>query len=137
MPKFEIKLDVAAPSAKIYNILNDDSLETVWNLTVNESKKIGQDIYAIKSTVGNLTSIITERLKNKKISFKIEGGPFNAMGYILNPKGLETEITGWAEYANPNEEKMLRKAGEILLKSLKKFAEFLEGGGNPSTYRKK
>lgn len=137
MPKFEIKVKINAPPERIYNILNDDTLETVWNLTVNESTKIGEDKYAIKSTVGNLTSIITEREKDKKISFEIEGGPFNAMGYIIAPKGDGSEITGWAEFENPNEEKMLRKAGEILLNSLKKFAEYLESGGSIEKYNKK
>lgn len=137
MPKFNIKMEIAAPPVRVYNILNDDSLETVWNLTVNESKKIGEDKYAIKSTIGDITSIITERAENQKISFKIEGGPFNSMGYILTPKGKGAEITGWAEFEDPNQEKMLRKAGEILLNSLKKFAEYLETGGSPETYNKK
>ncbi len=137
MPKFNIKMEIAAPPVRVYNILNDDSLETVWNLTVNESKKIGEDKYAIKSTIGDITSIITERVENQKISFKIEGGPFNSMGYILTPKGKGAEITGWAEFEDPNQEKMLRKAGEILLNSLKKFAEYLETGGSPETYNKK
>lgn len=137
MPKFDIKMEIAAPPERIYNILNDDSLETVWNLTVNESTKIGEDKYAIKSTIGDITSIITERVENQKISFKIEGGPFSSMGYILNPKGEGAEITGWAEFEDPNQEKMLKKAGEILLNSLKKFAEYLETGGSPETYSKK
>ena len=72
-----------------------------------------------------------------KISYKIDGGPFQAMGYLLKPKGAGTEITGWAEFENPDEEKMLKKAGSILLNSLKKFAEFLEAGGNQSEYSKK
>ena len=137
LPKFDVNMEINSSPEKVYNILDDDSLETVWNLTVNESTKIGEDKYAIKSTVGDLTSTITERVENQKISFKIEGGPFKAMGYVLTPKGEGTSITGWAEFDNPNEEKMLRKAGEILLKSLKKFAEYVEAGGNPKDYNKK
>ncbi|MFX1309550.1 MAG: hypothetical protein ACFE9M_08740 [Promethearchaeota archaeon] len=137
MAKLERKVEINTSPSKIYNILNDDSLETVWNITVNESTEIGTDKYSVKTTVGDLISTITERLPDERISFAIEGGPFNKMGYILTPKGNDTEATIWAEFEDEKQEKILAIAGEMLLESLKKFAEYREAGGSIEEFDKK
>jgi len=59
------------------------------------------------------------------------------MGYVLAPKGNGTEATLWAEFDDQSQEKILLKAGEVLLNSLKKYAEYIESGGNPAEYKKK
>jgi len=137
MAKLERKIKINTSPNKIYNILNDDSLETIWNITVNESTEIGTDKYSLKTTVGDLTSTITERSQDERISFAIEGGPFNKMGYILTPEGDSTEATIWAEFEDEKQEKILAIAGEMLLESLKKFAEYREAGGAIEEYNKK
>ena len=68
---------------------------------------------------------------------KIEGGIFTSMGYVLNPKGDIVEATIWGEFDEEKNEKMLIKAGEILLESLKRYVMFIEEGGNPENYDKK
>jgi len=55
----------------------------------------------------------------------------------LEPKGDITSVTLWAEFEKEENEKMLVRAGEIYLESLKRYAEFLEEGGDPSKYDKK
>jgi hypothetical protein len=60
-----------------------------------------------------------------------------AYGNILEPKGNTTSVTIWAEFDDEKNEKMLVRAGEIYLESLKRYAEFLEEGGDPSAYDKK
>lgn len=66
----------------------------------------------------------------------IDGGVFDKMGYVVDAKGDGSEVTLWAEFKDPGQEKILLKAGEVLLNSLKKYAEYIEGGGNPSEYKK-
>jgi len=61
----------------------------------------------------------------------------SAIGYVLSPKGDSVEVMIWAEFDNEKLEKAMGKAGEIFIESLKKFAEFLEEGGNPDEYDKK
>ncbi len=137
MPKIERKIEIKAPAKRIYDILNDDALETVWNITVNESTEIGTDKYSLKTTVGDMTSTIIERVENKKISYEFEGSPMTKMGYILTPKGDVTEVAGWAEFESEAFGKVLETAADMLLNSLKKFAEYVESGGNPDEYDKK
>jgi len=107
-------------------------LTTVKEVEVIEPKKKG----FVKTTVGDFTSIRTETVENEKISLDIEGGVFDKMGYIIAPKGDGTEATIWAEFEDASKEKILLKAGEILLGCLKKYAEYIEGGGNPDEYKK-
>lgn len=137
MAKLERKTEINSTPNKIYEILNDDSLETVWNITVNESTEIGPDKYDVKTTVGDIISTITERVPDERISFAIEGGPFSKMGYILTPKGDKTEATAWAEFEDESQEKILGMAGEMLLESLRKFAEYRESGRAVEDYNKK
>jgi hypothetical protein len=137
LPKLERKVEINTSPKKIYDILNDDSLETIWNITVKESNEIGPDKYSVKTTVGDMISTITERVSDERISFALEGGPFSKMGYILTPKGEGSEATIWAEIEDESLEKMLGTAGEMLLESLKKFAEYREAGGAVEDYNKK
>jgi hypothetical protein len=68
---------------------------------------------------------------------KQEGSPMTSLGYKLKPKGDSVEATIWAEFDDASQEPVLGVAGEMLLKSLKKYAEFLEKGGNPAEFSKK
>jgi len=137
IPKLELKVDIKAPAKRIYAILDDDSIETKWNLSANENEEIGPDKYSIKTTIGDVISTVSERVESEKLSYSIEGGFFSSMGYILNQKGSITEVLGWAEFDDEKDRKMLKKAGDILLKSLKSFVEYLEEGGDIDKYNKK
>jgi len=135
--RVERNIEINTSQKKVFDILDDAMLGPKWNLAVNELTKISENTYAAKSTVGDFTSIRTETVEPDKISMRIEGGIFNSMGYILNPKGDMVNATIWGEFDDEKNEKMLVKAAEILLKGLKNFAEFLEDGGNPDDFDKK
>jgi hypothetical protein len=137
MPRAERNIEINAPPGRIFGILDDSLSYPIWNIVVNEIKEIGPDKYFSKTNIGDITSTIKERVPNKKISSTQEGSPMTAYGSILEPKGDITSVTLWSEFEDPKNEKMLVRAGEIYLQSLKKYAEFLEGGGDPGTYDKK
>ncbi len=137
MPRVERKIEIMAPQKNIYNILNDTMIGPKWNLAVNDVTKISENEYAVKSTVGDFNTIRTETVEPEKLSMNIEGGIFSSMGYILKPKENMVEATLWGEFEDEKNEKILVKAGELLLKCLKNFAEFLEEGGNPDDFDKK
>jgi len=137
MPRAERKLEINAPPERIYGILEDSLSYPIWNIVVNEIKEIGPDKYFSKTNIGDITSTVTERVQNKKISSTQEGSPMTAYGNVLEPKGDITSVTLWAEFEKEENEKMLVRAGEIYLESLKRYAEFLEEGGDPSKYDKK
>ena len=137
LAKFERKVEINASPNKIYDILNDETLEEKWNITVKKLTTIEPDKYSVKTTVGDIISTVTERVENERISMDIEGGPFSKMGYVLTPKGDSTEVMGWAEFEDPNQESILGMAGDMLLESLKKYVDHLESGGSPAEYNKK
>ena len=138
MPRIERKIEINAPLKRVFDILDDAENFAVWNITVNEVNIIEPRKKGfVKTTVGDFTSTRTETVPNEKISYIIEGGAFNKMGYRVLPKGDGTEAILWAEFDNEKQEKMLGKAGEILLQSLKKYAEYLTTGGAPEDYKKK
>jgi len=138
MVHIERKIEIKSSQKRVFDILDQPEKFPIWNITVNDVEIIEPGKKGlVKSTVGNFTSTRTETIQNKSISYIIEGGVFNKMGYILAPKGNNTEATLWAEFNDASQEKMLLKAGEVLLNSLKKYAEYLEGGGSPDTYKKK
>ncbi|MHA1986467.1 MAG: SRPBCC family protein [Promethearchaeota archaeon] len=137
MARVEREIEISAPQKRIFDILDDPLLAPKWNLPVNEMTEISEGRYAVKSTIGDFTSIRTETIEPEKLSMRIEGGIFNSMGYILSPKGDIVEVKLWGEFEDEKNEKILLRAGETLLKCLKNFSEFLEEGGDPEEFDKK
>lgn len=137
MPRIERKIEVNASQKRIFDILDNAEDLPKWNLVVNSIKKLEEGKYIIDTTVGESTSTRLETVPNDRISTKQEGGPMSAIGYVLSPKGDSVEVMIWGEFDNEKMEKAMGKAGEIFIESLKKFAEFLEEGGNPDDYDKK
>ena len=108
-----------------------------WNLVVNEVKELAPGKYFLKTNVGEVTSTRIEAVPNEKISAKQENSLMTSLGYILTPKDDIVQAVLWAEYDNADDEMMLGIAGEVFLKSLKKYAEHLEAGGKPEEFQKK
>ena len=117
--------------------MDDGKSLPIWNLVVNEIKEIKPGTYFSKTTIGDTTSTRTETLPPERISTKQEGSMMKGMGYVLKPARNNTDATIWAEFDNPDNKKILLSAGKVFLKSLKKYAEFLEQGRKPEEFKKK
>jgi len=137
VPKLERMIDIAASQDKIWRIIDDDDNYAKWNIVVNEVTKLGEGNYFFKTNVGDITSTRIETNAPESLAATQEGSPMTSLGYILKPKGDIVEATIWAEFDDAGQEPILGIAGEMLLKSLKKYAEYLESGGNPDEFDKK
>jgi hypothetical protein len=139
MPEAQITKEIKAPAEKIYQILIDHENDPRWNITVNEANIISDTKASYKTTVGDLTLTERENIKNEKIAYDVEGNPLmKTMDYIIKSKGENVcDVTLAAEFPEPDQEPILMTAGDVLLNSLKKYAEYLEEGGDPSSYKKK
>ena len=76
-------------------------------------------------------------MQNERLIDSMEGASFNKMEYILEKKDNKTEVILKGEFDDERNKKMLKKASDILLKSLKKFVEYVRKGGNIEKYNKK
>lgn len=137
MARIERNVEIKSSPNKIYGILNDPSVETIWNITVKENTIINADKFSLKTTVGDMVATVTERVEGERITFAMEGGPFDKMGYILTPKGDATDAKIFAEFEDEGRAQVLEIAGEMLLESLRKFAEYKEAGGDIEQFNKK
>lgn len=137
MPRVERDIDINASVSNVFEILSDTKSGVIWNLAVNEIEELGLNKFYVKSNVGDFFYTRTELVENEKISAKIENGIFDAMGYILTPKGDSTNVTIWGEFEEAKQEKILIKAGKLVLKSLKTYVEYIEEGGDLDSYNKK
>jgi len=137
MPKVEKTIDIAASQEKIFEIVANDDDYARWNIVVNEVTKLGEGNYFFKTNVGDITSTRLETAPPERVSATQEGSPMTSIGYILKQKGDVVEATIWSEFDDQNQEPILGIAAEMLLKSLKKYAEYLESGGNPDEFSKK
>ena len=137
MARIERNVEIKSSPNKIYGILNDPSVETKWNITVKENTIINADKFSLKTTVGDMVATVSERVEGERITFAMEGGPFDKMGYILTPKGDGTDAKIFAEFEDEGRAQVLEIAGEMLLESLRKFAEYKEAGGDIEQFNKK
>ncbi|MFW9818856.1 MAG: SRPBCC family protein [Candidatus Thorarchaeota archaeon] len=137
MPKLERKVDINASQDTIWKIIDDDDNYPKWNIVVNEVKKLGEGKYFFKTNVGDINSTRIETNAPNSLAATQEGSPMTSLGYALKPKGDFVEATIWAEFDDAAQEPILGIAGEMLLKSLQKYAEFLDSGGNPNEFNKK
>ncbi|MFX1532985.1 MAG: SRPBCC family protein [Promethearchaeota archaeon] len=136
MPKRERKIEINASAKRVFDILSDGPNSAKWNVTVDEVNQITEEKARVKTSIGDMTTTTTETIENKKISMTIEGSFMTALGYIITPKGDGVEVTVWGEYEEEDQVEIMVQAGEVLLESLKKYAEYLEAGGNPEEYQK-
>ena len=137
MPKIERKIEINAPSKNVWKIMSDIEHIPKWNISIKEISELEQDKYSVKSTFGDYTSTITERIENKQITSKIDHPEFTGYGIILNEKGVMTELSYWVDYPQITREKIQARSIEILLRDIKNFVEFLEDGGDPDEFDRK
>ena len=108
MVHIERKIEINSSQKRVFDILDQPEKFPIWNITVNDVEIIEPGKKGlVKSTVGNFTSTRTETVQNKSISYIIDGGVFNKMGYVLASKGDRTEATLWAEFDDASQEKIL------------------------------
>lgn len=136
MPIAEKKIEIKASVEKVYEILNDYMGLPRWNIVVNEIKQLDSKKYFLKTNVGDVTNIEIENIPHEKITSIQEGSPMKKIGYIFEPKGDVTKVTLWTEFELEDQRMIMEMAGDLFLKSLKVYIDYLVAGGNPEEYKK-
>ncbi len=137
MPSTKVTKEINAPVERLYKIMKAREDNSTWNITVKGVDIISDEKASYDTTVGDLTLILTEDIENQKIAYDVEGNPLmTKMIYSFEAKGDKSEASLEGEFSNPDHEKILVTAADVLLTSLKNYAEYLEGGGDPNSYEK-
>jgi hypothetical protein len=136
LPIAEKKIEIKASVEKVYEILNDYMGLPRWNIVVNEIKQLDSKKYFLKTNVGDVTNIEIENIPREKITSIQEGSPMKKIGYIFEPKGDVTKVTLWTEFELEDQRMIMEMAGDLFLKSLKVYIDYLVAGGNPEEYKK-
>ena len=136
MPKIEKKIEIKASIEKVYEILNDYMSLPRWNIVVTEIEQLEAKKYFLKTNVGDVTNIEIENIPHEKMTSIQEGSPMKKIGYIFEPKGDVTIVTLWAEFELEDQRMIMEMAGDLFLKSLKVYVDYLVAGGNPEDYKK-
>ena len=136
MPIAEKKIEIKASVEKVYEILNDYMGLPRWNIVVNEIEQLESKKYFLKTNVGDVTNIEIENIPREKMTSIQEGSPMKKIGYIFEPKGDETKVTLWTEFELEDQRMIMEMAGDLFLKSLKVYIDYLVAGGNPEEYKK-
>ena len=135
MPKLERKIEIESTPENIYNIVKDGINTPKWNLTVS-AISFEDEKTKLETDFGSMKIVKTEYDINKFSSWFMEESDMNSIGYILTPKKDATEVTIWTEYDNKKLSKLFKKNADLVLTGLKRYAEFLENGGNSDRYNK-
>ncbi len=136
MPGIELKIELDSPVEKIYEILNDYLALPTWNIVVTECTQLEPKKYFLKTNVGDVTNTEIENIPNEKMTSIQEGSPMSKLGYIFESKGNSTVVTLWAEFELEDQRNIMEMAGDLFLKSLKVYVNYLKDGGNPEEYKK-
>ena len=136
MPRLDVKLDIDCPVEEVYEVLSDLMNLPRWNIVVNEIEDLGNDVYFLKTNVGEMTNKVIERVPNERITSTQENSPMTKIGYVVRPKDKGTEAGIWAEFELEDQRSVLEMAGEMFLKSLKVYINHLKEGGKPEDFKK-
>jgi len=136
LPRLERKIEIKTTPDKIFNIITDRLDTPRWNPTVSAISPTTDEKIQLETDVGVLTIVDVETEENKSATYHMEESDMSSIGYIITPKKDNIEVKIWTEFANKKLSKLYKKTADLALVGLKKYAEFIEEGGNPKLYEK-
>ncbi len=135
--KIEKKIEINSSASKIYEVVTDEDVVSLWNPSIDSVSQPTEDKYFLKSSVGDLNIVSWETIENERATWTLDMSNLNQIGYILKSMGEIVEVTLWIDFDNKKLKKGYLKVGELVLNGLKRYVEFLEDGGDPKEYDKK
>ena len=136
--RIEKKIEINSTPKNLYDIVIDGQNSPIWNPVLDKviEKEEGQK-FLLKSDIGDILIVDTESVENEHATWHMENSDMNSIGYILEPKGDNTEVTLWTEFENKKLRKGYEKVADLVLKGLKNYVDFLDEGGDPEDFDKK
>ena len=137
MPSIELKIELDSPVEEIYEILKDYLTLPRWNIVVTECTELEPKKHFMKTNVGDIINIEIENVPLEKMTSIQENSPMQKIGYIFDRiSSSSTNVTLWAEFELEDQRNVMEIAGDLFLKSLKVYVNYLKVGGDPLKYKK-
>lgn len=135
--RIDRKIKIRSSPKRIYDIVIDGKNTPKWNLGLDEviEKEEGKK-YLLKTNVGDILIVDTKTVENKRVIWYTEQSDMNSIGYILKQKGECTEVKLCVDFDNKKFRERFEETGELVLRSLKIYIDFIEEGGNPDEFSK-
>ncbi len=135
--KIEKKIEIKSSASRIYEVVKDEDVVALWNPSVDSVSQPAEDIYFLKTSVGELNIESWENVENERVIWTLDMSNINQIGYILKSMGELVEVTLYIDFDNKKLKKGYIKVVELVLNGLKRYIDFLEDGGDPKEYDKK
>jgi hypothetical protein len=135
--RIDKRIEIHSTPKKIYDIVIDGENTPRWNIGLDSISEKEEGKYLLKSTIGDILIIDVKTVENEHVTWQMENSDMNSIGYILEPRGDNVDVTLWVEFENEKLVNSFEKAGDLTLNSLKSYVDFIEDGGNPEDFDKK
>ncbi|MFX0006436.1 MAG: hypothetical protein ACFFA7_13885 [Promethearchaeota archaeon] len=137
MPKIEKKIDIESTPDRIFKIITNRFMTAKWNPAVESVLELEDNKLQLDTDIGGITVIKSEADKNQYVTWYTENSDMSSIGYTITPKKeYVAKVSIWAEFDDKKQSKLFKETIDKVLIGLKKYAEYLEEGGDPDLYRK-
>ncbi len=133
----EQSIQINASHTRVYDILLEVAGMHRWDPAVQEVTHIRRTRYLVRTTnAGTLTLGLVGAVPYDRISWQYEGGIVQGITFRVGLAGKTAQVDVTAKVSPATAAVQVEEALCLQLAALKRYAEFLAGGGNPHEYKK-
>ncbi len=133
----EATIQITASHTRVYDILLDVVNAHRWDPAVQEVTHLRRTKFLVRTTdAGTLTLGLVAAIPYDRISWQYEGGIVQAMTFRVGLAGKITQVDSTAKVSPATAAPQVEENLDLQLAALKRYAEYIQGGGDPSTYKK-
>lgn len=133
----ERSVQITAPHTRVYDILRDVVNAYRWDPEIREVTQVRRTKFILRTVArGTETVGLVGAIPYDRISLQFEGSLVQGVTFRVGLSGKLAQVDVTAKVSPIS---VATKVEEMLghqLAALKRYAEYLTGGGNPSTYQK-
>lgn len=133
----EATVQISASHTRVYDILLNVANAHKWDPAIVEVTHIRRTKYLVRTTdTGTLTLGLIAAIPYDRISWRYDGGIVQEMTFRVGLSGKIAQVDVTAKVSPATASQQVEDNLDLQLAALKRYAEYLHGGGDPSTYKK-
>ncbi len=133
----EATVQITASHTRVYDILLDVANAYRWDPAIQEVSHIRRTKYLVRTTgAGTLTLGLVAAIPYDRISWQYEGGIVQGITFRVGLAGKVAQVDVTAKVSPTTAAPEVEENLDLQMAALKRYAEYIQGGGDPSTYKK-